>query len=123
MPGMKSLLLKNVVFFPLVQGSVTCCPFVQRKVACYPFNKQTAVVLTPSYIVHQGLCCHFTVFTKPVTLFWVGLLHTPRVSMGITLLDFSGGAAALGPNNLWSSPPSKKSAIETTLMELPSMPK
>ena len=42
--------------------------------------------------------------------------------MGFTLLGFfSGGTAALGPNNLWSNPPIQKSTIDMTLTESPSM--
>ena len=64
-----------------------------------------------------GYVCHL--------VFWVGLLHTPRVSMGILFffVFFSGGAVALGPNNLWSTPPTQKSNIGTTLKEFPSVPK
>ena len=41
--------------------------------------------------------------------FWVGLPHTPLVSMGTLCWNLShSGAAALGPNNLWSTPPSSK---------------
>ena len=55
-------------------------------------------------------------------VFWVRLLHIPRVSMGVTLFGFfSVGAVVLGPNNLWSTPPIQKSTTETTLMEFSSM--
>ena len=100
-----------------------CCFFsvVQKKVTYSlvdVLNKQTTNLYCPPGYVLLLYCfcyaCHL--------VFWVGLLHTPRVSMGVTLLDFFfGWAAALRPNILWSTAPIQKSTIETTLMGFPSM--
>ena len=70
--------------------------------------------------MHQGLCC---------CCFWLclspGFLGgTAAHSQGLYRVlflekKFSGGAVALGPNNLWSTPPIQKSTTGTTLREFP----
>ena len=87
-------------------------------------NKWTAVVFTPLfYIVHQGSSCCFLLCLSPSFLGGVAA-HSQGLYGGYPCwIFFSGGAVALQPNNLWSTPPIQKSTIETTLREFPSMPK
>ena len=107
-PGRKLLLLKSVVFSHLFNGK-----------SLVVFNKQTAVVLTP-LTLYARACVVALLFLLCLSPCFLGgaAIH----SMRVTLLDFfSGGAAALRPNNLRSTPPIQNSAIETALMEFPSM--
>ena len=85
-------------------------------------NKWTAEVLTPLYIMYEGLCCHFLLCLSHC--FLVGAAaHSQSLYWVYSFGFFSGGAVVLGPNNLWSTSPIQKSTIETTLREVPSMPK
>ena len=72
-----------------------------------------------TYTMHKGLLCHFTMC---IALFWGILARHLLHFYGKLLVWFvSGGAAVHRPNVLWSTPPSKKSTIETTWVESPPM--
>ena len=68
--------------------------------------------------MHQGLCCPFTDFAMPVTLFLVGAATHSQSLWGLLswVFPFVGQLQSdqiiLGP-----IPPIQKSTIETTLME------
>ena len=81
------------------------------------------MVLIPLTLCNRACVIILLLCSACHLLLGVELPYIPRVSMGVTLLVFSGGTAAHRPNNLWSSPPIQKSTIETTLKEFPSMVK
>ena len=94
MTGRKLLLPKSVVF-------LTC----SKESHLWSFNKQTAVVFTPLTLCTRACVVALLFLLCLSPCFLGGLLHTPKVSMGVTLLEFfHGGAAVLRPNNLWSTP-------------------
>ena len=92
--GRKLLLPTDAIFFSLVQGESHLIGsqlllFKGKSLVKKSFSvvlKWTTVVLTPLYIMHQGLCCHF--FYACHLAFWMGMLHTPRVSIRVIFLDF-----------------------------------
>ena len=118
MPGRKLLLPKIqkhflMLFFSLVQKKVTCSLFDVLK-------NQTAVVVTPHILCTRACIIAFNVLLCLSPCF-LGRVATYSQSLygGYSLGFFSGGAAALGPSNLWSTSHIQKSTIETTLMGVP----
>ena len=85
------------------------------------FNKQTAVVLTP-LIPYTRACVVALLFLLCLSPCFLGggYYTLPKSLWGSLSGIFSGGAAVLRSNNLWSTP-TQKSTIETTLTEFHSM--
>ena len=86
------------------------------------------------FINHSGVTpsdtvCQVFVFPMVPYYFTVYIIFgvvLPRHSQGLygeLFFGFPGGAAALRPNILWSTPPIQKSTLKSTLMVSPSVPK
>ena len=87
----------------LVEGKVTCfkCPLVNK----LSHGMNSTQCTRACVVIAFGYVCQL--------VFWVELPCTPWVSAKILCWSlFHSGAAVLGPNNLWSTPPPSKNHIE-----------